>query len=169
MRSSQAGDFERFFAAANPSLLRQAYVYTGNVDEARDLVQETFLRTWRNWERVSRLEDPDAWARKVLHNLAVGWWRQRRTRRKYAALSIGARDQSDMDVHDIASALISLPEKERRVLVSHAVVGLSISEIAAELGASEGTVRVWLSRARAALATELKLTPARQTKRGDQR
>lgn len=49
MRSSQAGDFERFIAAANPSLLRQAYVYTGNVDEARDLVQETLLRTWRNW------------------------------------------------------------------------------------------------------------------------
>jgi DNA-directed RNA polymerase specialized sigma24 family protein len=36
--------------------------------------------------------------------------------------------------------------------VLSAVVGLSISEIAAELGTGEGTVRVWLSRARAAIA-----------------
>jgi RNA polymerase sigma-70 factor, ECF subfamily len=165
--SSRVGDFDRFFALTNPSLLRQAHIYTGNAEEARDLVQETLLRTWRNWERVSQLENPDAWARRVLHNLAIGSWRRRRTRRRYESLSTSAADQSETDLHDIASALASLPEKERRVLVSRAVVGLSISEIATERGASEGTVRVWLSRARAAMATELKLTPALQTKRGD--
>jgi RNA polymerase sigma-70 factor, ECF subfamily len=167
--SSRAGDFERFFALASPSLLRQAYIYTGSAEESRDLVQETLLRAWRNWDRVSKLENPDAWARRVLHNLAIGSWRRRRARRRYESSSKSTEDQSDMDLHDIASAVASLPEKERRVLVSRAVVGLSISEIAAELGASEGTVRVWLSRARAAVATELKLTPALQAKRGDDR
>jgi DNA-directed RNA polymerase specialized sigma24 family protein len=87
--SSPAGDFERFFAAAKPSLLRQAFVYTGNLEEAQDLAQETLLRVWRNWGRVSRLEAPEAWARKVLHNLAVGSWRRRRTRRRHAAMSRG--------------------------------------------------------------------------------
>ena len=167
MGSSPAGDFERFFAAAKPSLLRQAFVYTGNLEEAQDLAQETLLRVWRNWGRVRRLETPEAWARKVLHNLAVGSWRRRRTRRRHAALSTGTRQQSDTDLVDLSLALASLREKERRVLVSWAVVGLSISEIAVELGASEGTVRVWLSRARAAVAAELNLTPALQAKRGD--
>lgn len=169
MASSRAGAFDRFFAGATPSLARQAYVYTGSVEEARDLVQDTMLRVWRNWDRVSRLENPDAWARTVLHNLAVGSWRRRRTRRRYALLSSVPGAQPDTDLLEIVNALASLADKERRVLVSHAVVGLSIAEIAAELGASEGTVRVWLSRARASVATELKLTPALQTKRGDNR
>ena len=68
---------------------------------------------------------------------------------------------------DLSLALASLREKERRVLVSWAVVGPSISEIAVELDASEGTVRVWLSRACAAVAAELNLSPALQAKRGD--
>ena len=58
MGSSPAGDFERFFAAAKPSLLRQAFVYTGNLEEAQDLTQETLLRVWRNWGHVSATGGP---------------------------------------------------------------------------------------------------------------
>jgi len=41
--SSPAGDFDRFFAAAKPSLLRRAYVYSGDIEEAHDLAQAESL------------------------------------------------------------------------------------------------------------------------------
>jgi RNA polymerase sigma-70 factor, ECF subfamily len=157
--TSPVTDFEHYFSTAKPSLLRQAYVYTGDVEEAKDLVQETLARAWRDWRRVGQLEDPQAWARKVLHNLAVGSWRRRRARHRYDQRSGASRTEPvagpSTDRLDLARALKDLREKERRVLVLRAVVGLSIPEIAAELGASEGSVRVWLSRARAAVATAM--------------
>jgi len=44
--------FEGFAAEASDSLLRTGYLMTGDVREAEDLVQETFLRVARRWNRV---------------------------------------------------------------------------------------------------------------------
>jgi RNA polymerase sigma-70 factor (ECF subfamily) len=55
----------------------------------------------------------------------------------------------------VAAAISALPIKQRRALVLQAVVGLSTSQVAAELDAPEATVRVWLMRARIAVAAAL--------------
>jgi RNA polymerase sigma-70 factor (ECF subfamily) len=71
-------EYERFFREARPRLLGQAYLLSGNGQEAQDLVREVLLRAWQSWGRVRDLDDPQAWARHVLHNLAVSQWRRRR-------------------------------------------------------------------------------------------
>ena len=114
MASSRAGAFDRFFAGATPSLARARPMSIPAASKRpATWSQDTMLRVWRNWDRVSRLENPDAWARTVLHNLAVGSWRRRRTRRRYALLSSVPGAQPDTDLLEIVNALASLADKER--------------------------------------------------------
>jgi len=147
--------FDQFFGETKRALVGQAFLLTNDIEEAKDLAQEALLRAWREWDRVATLDDPKAWTRRVLHNLAVGHWRwaQRRQRHlRIVAEDVLAAVSPDPEAVDVASALKSLSPKHRQALVLKAVVGLSTSEIAQEMGASEGTVRVWLSRGRVEFA-----------------
>jgi RNA polymerase sigma-70 factor (ECF subfamily) len=161
--SSARADFERFFVGAKRSLMGQAFLLTGDIEGSKDLVQEALLRVWREWPRASAYEDPTAFARRVLHNLAIDRWRQDKGRLRLAR---GAERPSPSPPPgighlDIIRSLHRLPVNEQRALVLHDVVGLSVNEVAADLEVPEGTVRSWLSRGRTALATELGLDRAR--------
>jgi len=150
-------EFRRLFQSSGPSLLAQAYLLTGDRQESQDLVQETFLRAWRHWERVSTLDNPHAWLRRVLYNLSLNHWRNLRTRRSRDLLTLtdGASPSSGAERLDVSKALQSLPAKQRQALVLVAIVGMTTAEVAKEMGAKEGTVRVWVSRGRQAMAAAL--------------
>ena len=60
-----------------------------------------------------------------------------------------------LDDQQVIEALASIPGPQRRALVLHAIAGLTVAEIAAELSAPPGTVKSWLSRGRERLAREL--------------
>jgi RNA polymerase sigma-70 factor (ECF subfamily) len=158
-----ARDFEGFVSETKRGLMGQAYLYTSNLPEAEDLLQETYVRAWRNWRRVSQLDDPPAWARRVLGNLAVDRWRKHGRRRRRLAATGSLRTETEAVGSgrlELAEALRSLPPKQRRALILQAVVGLTIAEIGADMGATEATVRSWLSRARATMAELLAQTSA---------
>jgi RNA polymerase sigma factor (sigma-70 family) len=70
--------FEAFVAGASGRLMRTAYLLSGDRGHAEDLVQATLLRTARRWPRARR--QPEAYARRVLVNLAKDRWRTRRRR-----------------------------------------------------------------------------------------
>lgn len=160
MGSTSEREFEAFVARHSRGLLRQAYALTADPEEAKDLVQETFERAWRSWRRVSRLESPGGWAHHVLSNLAVSAWRRRTTRERLAAPDLKAGFAPDAGHLDLAAALRSLPPKQRDALVLRGVLEMTVTEVAAELGASEATVRSWLSRGRRELARKLGLEAA---------
>ena len=153
-------DYERFFEVARDSLMGQAFLLTGDIEESRDLVQEVLLRVWRQWPRICKFDDPQAWARRVLHNLAIGRWRHDRVRRRWHGAVPTTTPGPGVGHLDLVRALHRLPVKQQRALVLHDVVGLSVTEIAADLAVPEGTVRSWLSRGRALIAAELGLMPA---------
>lgn len=154
MEGSQAeGDFDRVFNSSKHALIGQAYLLTGDLQDAQDLVQEAFLRAWRQWGRVSNLDDPQAWIRRVLYNLAISHLRRRNTRIGLRSFTV-QRPVPAVDANhlDILAVLSTLPPNQRQAIVLWSVAGLSIGEIAAELRTGEGTVRVWLSRARTTIA-----------------
>jgi len=158
-----ADEFDRFFLESKPALFAQAYVLTGDVAEAEDLVQETFVRTWRHWQRVSKLENPGGWARHVLDNLAVDSWRRRASRKRRNALELrsAASVPGPSTEHlELVAALRALPSRQRQALVLSAIVGLSTDEIAREMSTTAATVRSWLSRARASVESDLADTPS---------
>ncbi|MHB8245646.1 MAG: sigma-70 family RNA polymerase sigma factor [Acidimicrobiales bacterium] len=154
--SDEERSFTLFFESIHPSLISQAYVLSGDQQEARDLAQETLSRAWQKWDTVSRYENPAAWTRAVLHNLAIGRWRRFQVRRRYErGNSLQEVEAPDADRIDLVRALRRLPANQARALVLHDLVGLSTSEVAVELRADPGTVRVWLHRGRLGLAAAL--------------
>lgn len=146
--------------ANEASIAALAFVYTGNPDDAHDLAQETFARVWQHWDRLESHGNREAWARRVLHNLAVSRWRRLRLERLHgrpAAVAVsGGPDAAHLDL----IALINrLPPRQRRALVLHDVVGLSVEEVAEEMLSPAGTVRSWLHRARSFVAAGLTEVP----------
>jgi RNA polymerase sigma-70 factor, ECF subfamily len=117
--------------------------------------KEALLRAWNRWPYASGYEDPAAWTRRVLHNLAVSRLRRRKLERRRASLAPNTTQGPSADAVDLARALRRLPAAQREALVLHEVVGLTTEEVAKEMRASAGSVRKWLYRARTALAVDL--------------
>ncbi|WP_245665703.1 SigE family RNA polymerase sigma factor [Actinoplanes subtropicus] len=149
-------DFDGFYAAHFQPLTIQLYAYTGDLPSAQDVVQEAFCRALTRWKRVSALDDPQAWVRRVAWNLATSQWRRARTAaaflRKHRVENVPAPGP---DRVALAGALATLPAQHRRVLILHYLADQSVREIADQVGAPEGTVKAWLHRGRAALAARL--------------
>jgi RNA polymerase sigma-70 factor, ECF subfamily len=155
-------DFAEFYSATFHSLTVQLYAHTGDLSEAQDVVQEAFCRALPRWSRLRSYDDPAAWVRKVAWNLATNRWR--RTRRM-VALTLGHRGEPDerekneepasLDRIDLVRALAKLPVRQRQAVVLHYLADAPIAEIAQLTGASQGTVKSWLHRARTSLAVHL--------------
>jgi RNA polymerase sigma-70 factor, ECF subfamily len=154
---AESDGFDAFYRDTSRRLLRYAYGLTGDPAEAQDLVQEAYARAWQRWRRVSRYDDTEAWLRLVVTRLATDRWRQLGVRRARAAASrppAPAAPPSD-DTVLLVRAMRTLPAAHRRALALHYLLDRSVAEIAAETGATAGTVKSWLSRGRAGLAAAL--------------
>ncbi|GAA1850728.1 SigE family RNA polymerase sigma factor [Asanoa iriomotensis] len=153
---SGADTFDSFYAAHFNRLMIQLYAYTADVSAAQDAVQEAFTRAWPRWDRLVTYDEPAAWVRRVALNVAANRWRRVQAARAHARHHREeAVDPPSPDRVALARALRTLPEKQRRAIVLFHIADLSIAAIATEEGVPEGTVKAWLHRGRAALATLL--------------
>ncbi|MFN8192480.1 MAG: SigE family RNA polymerase sigma factor [Nocardioidaceae bacterium] len=149
-------DFSAFFEATWPRLFRTTYAVAGTVEDAEEALQTAFARAYATWGRISRLEHPAAYVRRMAVNEALSG--HRRSSRRTASLGelLDPRTPTDdSDVHvagmDVWAAVSSLPRKQRAVLVLRYYEGLSEAEIAEVLGVRPGTVKSQASDALAAL------------------
>src|SRR3954471_22163039 len=78
-------EYATFVRARSHSLLRSAYLLTGDQHLAEDLVQEALARTHRAWSRLHLSGNAEAYARKIMYHLRVSIGR----RRKVAVVSVG--------------------------------------------------------------------------------
>jgi len=147
-------DFDGFFRVEYPKLVAVALGLTGSYDTACELAQEALLRCHRSWDRVSAMDIPGAWVRRVLLNLATDLHRsaQRATRRAALVTHHAVTELGDPVVDGWWSAVRALPDLQRAVVVLHYVEDRSVADVAAVLGVAEGTVKTSLSRARSTLA-----------------
>lgn len=147
---------------------------TRDREVAQDLVQETFLRAWRNLAEVAALEvgRQRAWLVAVARNLVID--RGRRTRSERVAVErlgrldepAGVADPADQaelerDVAAVDRAIASLPEEQRVLLSLQVMGGLTSAEIGELLGVPAGTVRYRLNQVRARLRAALESEEAR--------
>ncbi|SDZ04836.1 RNA polymerase sigma-70 factor, ECF subfamily [Micromonospora pattaloongensis] len=147
-------DFDAFYTATSARVVHQVYAVCGNLSEAQDAVQEAYARAWIRWSWLSGYEDPEAWVRTVAWRVAANRWRS--VRRWLAARArlgppVTVAEPSP-DRIAVMAALRRLPEAQRRVVVLHYLCDLPIAEIAETTRMPAGTVKVYLARARAALA-----------------
>lgn len=145
------------YSASYQRLVRVVGVVCGSTVEAEDAVGEAFVAAVGQWSTVSRLNDPEAWVRKVA--LRYAGKRRRKTRNGLlAVLRLGPAPDVPApsgDAVDLRRALAALPRAQREVLVLQDL-GLSTTEIARQLDIAEGSVKSRASRARAALAPLLR-------------
>jgi RNA polymerase sigma-70 factor (sigma-E family) len=152
MTKSSDREFSGWVAVRGPALERFAFVLTGDRQRAEDLVQNTLLRVYRHWGRVSAMEHPDGYVRRMVTNQYLDWRRRRQntetpdlleTNGSAPDLAIGVVDRDEL-----ARALQGITPHQRTVLVLRHVEGLDDDEIAAVLGCSATTVRSHAARGR---------------------
>jgi RNA polymerase sigma-70 factor (sigma-E family) len=147
--------FEAFAAARWTRLARTAYLLTGDYHEAEDLVQQTLVKAYPHWQRIRRLDAPDAYLRRALLNNRLTGHSRRRARQllmpwvpeRPAASETARVEQRSL----LMEALGTLPPRQRAVLVLRFWEDLSEQQVAEALGCSVGTVKSQASRALAKL------------------
>jgi RNA polymerase sigma-70 factor (sigma-E family) len=156
MRPSDEDDFTAFVDASSRRLLRSAYLITGDITEAEDLLQTTLEKAYRRWPSIRRTDIPEAYVRKMLVTAAIDGRRKRRV----ASAPLDAESlpgRLDPSVEGLAgrAALLAcvreLPAGQRAVLVLRYFDDLTEAETARELGCSVGTVKSQHARAMARL------------------
>ena len=158
-RDARDADFAAYLAARQPSLLRTAYLLTGNRHDAEDLVQTAFAKLYLSWDKVRNQGSMDGYVRRILVNEHNSLWRRAWKKREHTAEDtvLHGLERPHLDPHDagIGTALWdvvqTLPRKARAVVVLRYYEELSEAETAAVLGISVGTVKSQASRALATL------------------
>ena len=168
--AAKAGDRQAF-----EEIVRRTYLdtynlalrLTANEEDARDVVQETYLRAWRGIRRFRGDAQFTTWLYRITANTAsthVGRRRRLRTEPLDADHDLEDRRpehrpekaaESAADLARVAAALDELAPKLRVVVVLKDVYGLPHEAIAEELGISVSAARVRLHRGRKRLREEL--------------
>lgn len=153
--------FDEFVVTGSARLLRSAYLLSGDRDVSEDLLQVALVRTARRWD-VAR-DSPHAYAHRMLVNLLHD--RRRHLSRRVSERPLGPLEERLAPVADGTEGLIDrvamigavrgLPVRQREVVVLRFFADLSVSETAAAIGSSEGTVKTHTSRALVALRAAL--------------
>ncbi|MEP7054954.1 MAG: SigE family RNA polymerase sigma factor [Actinomycetota bacterium] len=157
--------FDAFVVGHAASLLRLAYLLTGDRGHAEDMLQDALERAYRHWPRVIAADRPDAYVRQVLIHAVTDRWRKRRFAEVpltlYSDRATGD-DMHDVDLRDVlVRGLRALPVRQRTIVVLRHCFDLSEVDTAAAVGCSVGTVKSQTSRGVARLRELLgDLSPA---------
>jgi RNA polymerase sigma-70 factor (sigma-E family) len=148
-------DYDDFYVALWPRLVRVTYAVSGDLGVAEDAVQTAFAKAYRSWRKVSRLDAPEAYVRRMAVNEVLTTRRRAHSRREVTRAELpdapGPTSYDGTLAHDeMWSAVSALPPRQRAVLVLRYYEDLSEQQIADVLGCRPGTVK---SQAAAALAT----------------
>ena len=154
-------EFREFVGTRGRSLLRSAYMLTGNLADAEDLVQSALAKTYQAWERIQDRKALDGYVRRAMVNTHISWWRRRRVD-EYPTDDIPDQPAADTsgnsELHDtLQRAIDKLPQRMRAAVLLRYFEDMTEAEVADILGVSQGTVKSTVSRAVAKLRTDAEL------------
>jgi RNA polymerase sigma-70 factor (sigma-E family) len=151
--------FDEFVATRSRTLLRTAYLLTGEHALAEDLLQTALAKSWFAWGRIDGAPEP--YVRRVLVTTYATWWRRKWIGERPSASLPETPVPAATAVEDrdaLWRALAALPRRQRAVVVLRYYEDLSEAETAAALGISKGTVKSQAAKALAALRRDGDLT-----------
>ncbi len=180
LKEDFAGDSGTDFAAhAEPyrrELLAHCYRMTGSLHDAEDLVQETFLRAWKAYDRFEGKSSVRTWLHRIATNTCLTALEGRQRRPLPTGLGASSSDPADElversevpwleplpDVSEVVgtresvrlafvAALQHLSPRQRAVLVLREVLQWKAAEVAEAIGTSTAAVNSLLQRARSQL------------------
>lgn len=142
-------------------LYRFAFRFLKDEDEARDIVQEVFIKVWNKQDQMDQVENMEAWCMQVTRNLSLD-----RLKSKQYKYTDSMKDDFDVSsggetpyrfvetndtMTNINNMISNLPEKQRQVILLRDVEGYSYKEIADIMEIDMNQVKVNLFRARKAV------------------
>jgi RNA polymerase sigma factor (sigma-70 family) len=145
-----------------PKMYAVCLRYSNNADDAQDLLQEGFVKIFKNLDRFRAEGSFEGWVRRVFVNTSIEHYR-----RKVNLVSASDREEAYIEDHS-SNALDKLAEKDiiklvqelspgyRAVFNMYAIEGYSHKEIGTILGISEGTSKSQLARAKGILQKKVK-------------
>lgn len=173
-QSSQLyAEFERDAIPHMDALFNYALRMTGDSDDANDLIQETYLKAFRFFDKFERGTNCKAWLFRILRNTYINTYRKNKKEPEkvdydeienyFENIKSNSTDSSHLekDIFDnllddeLSGAISSLPEDFRTVIILSDIEGFSYEEIADFVDCPVGTVRSRLHRARKMMFTKL--------------
>ena len=171
----QSWDFESAAIPFLDSLYNMAYRLTRNAEDAQDLVQETYLKAYKHYEKFQKGTNLKAWLFRIMKNTFINNYRKKQTQPPQSAFSDiedsfetmvsveagkAIKDPEpvildDVMDEDVQSALDSLREDYRMVILLVDLEGFSYKETAEILDVPVGTVMSRLYRGRRQLEKTL--------------
>lgn len=162
----RAPGIDDLYAHRRLPLVRLALLLVDDLPTAEDVVQDVFAALYRrHGERLTGLDNPDAYLRTSVVNTSRSVLRRRRTVRAHVPEREGHAPSAEEPVllreehGEVIAALHRLTRRQREVLVLRYWSHLSEAQIADTLGLSRGAVKSTASRALAALRRELEASP----------
>ncbi len=156
MRAADDDDFIAFVEASSRRLLRSAYLMTGDLADAEDILQNALEKAYRRWPSIRRTSVPEAYVRKVIVTTVIDERRRRRVAStRLDEEQLPGRPDPALESLPGRAALLSsvreLPVAQRAVLVLRYFDDLTEAETARVLGCTVGTVKSQHARAIARL------------------
>jgi RNA polymerase sigma-70 factor (ECF subfamily) len=178
LRRGEVAAFERLVTEYSGDVYALLYRLTADAEEARDLTQETFLRTFQSISRFRGEANLKTWIYRIAVNQARNRWRWWRRRKREVTVSLDATDETheqplsatlrnedaiDPEQETLAreregqlrQALLGLRHSYKEAVILRDVDGFSYEEIADTLQISIGTVKSRISRGRLELRRKL--------------
>ncbi len=158
-------EFKTEILPLKDKLYRLALYLLRNSADAEDVVQEVFIKIWKNREKLAGITNLTAWCMKVTRNLAIDKLRSKHQQNSplsvaYNLSENGVSPHKRAELNDtmqrVKSILNELPENQRLVVQLREIEGFSYQEIADALEISLSQVKINLFRARQQLRTKLK-------------
>jgi len=155
-------EFDGFVVARSQALVRSAYLLTQDESLAEDLVQTALTKAWFAWRRI---EDPEAYVRRIMVTTSASWWRRRWVRETPTEdlsleLEPSGAEPAQAGDHDLWNAIGGLPRRQRAVVVLRYLEDRTEADTADLMGCSVGTVKSQCAKALAKLRLDVALAPA---------
>lgn len=146
-------------------LFRFALRMLGNEDEAKDIIQEVFIRVWNGREQLADIQNMEAWCMRITKNLSLDKLRLQKRRGTHVMtedvdvqhpdVTPDVKTELDESMQNVSQLIAALPEKQRQIIHLRDVEGYSYNEICDILELDMNQVKVNLFRARNAVREKL--------------
>lgn len=141
-------------------LTRALHVQLGNRETAEELAQDALAKIWNDWDRVSTMDHPEAYAFRVAFNASSSLFRrkaaERRAHRRVGSVQTESTPHlMSAETLDLQRAVAGLPRRQRDVIILRYFVDMRVDDVAVALGISPGTVKTSAHRAMATLRSVL--------------
>lgn len=158
-----ADEFKQRFLPLNAKLYKVAYLMLGNEDDAKDAVQDAYMKMWSHRDSLAHIDNPQAYCVTLVRNLCLD-------RHRAASIDIVDKPPEELPIASgydtsqhiewqqtaqlLNQCLARLPAQQQQVVRLRDLSGCSMQEIEKATGLTAVNARVLLSRARKTLRAQ---------------